>query len=89
MLNGTYNRSGSQTSKVRDRNSFTSELDMTLASLSVNKNTLQIDGGTGTFTLTGSVAGGGSFSYEGSITFLGNGMATITINGETYEIDLN
>ncbi len=88
-LNGTYSRSGNQTSKVRNQNSFTSELEMTLASLNVNKNTLQIDGGTGTFSLTGSVTGGGSFSYAGSITFLGNGMATITINGETYEIDLN
>lgn len=88
-LNGTYNRTGSQTSKVRDMNTFTSELDMNLSALTVNKNTLEIDGGTGTFTLVGNNTNGNSFSFEGSISFLGNGMATVTINGETYEIDLN
>ncbi len=88
-LNGTYNRSGSQTSKVRNMNSFTSDLEMTLTSLSVSKNTLEIESGTGTFTLTGNGTDGNSFSFEGSITFLGSGRATVTINGETYEFDLN
>ncbi len=88
-LNGTYVRDGSQTSQVRNRNSFTSQVNINIQSLNVNKNTLLIDSGTATFTLTGSGSNGQTFSYQGSIVFNGNGTATITINGETFEVDLN
>lgn len=87
-LQGSYTREGSQTSKVRDQNSFTSDLNVIITSLNVNKNTLRIDSGSATFTLTGSGTGGNSFSYEGTIIFNGNGAATITINGESFDIQL-
>lgn len=85
---GSYSREGSQTAKVRDQNSFNSDLDVIITSLNVNKSTLRIDSGTATFKLVGSGTEGNRFSYEGSIVFNGNGAATITINGETFEIQL-
>ncbi len=88
-LNGTYVRSGNQTSKVRNRSSFVSELTIGVENLAVSKNTLDIVSGAATFTLTGSVNGGSGFSRSGSIVFNGNGTATVTINGQTYEIDYN
>lgn len=89
-INGSYTREGSQTSTVRNRsNSFTSEVNINITSLNVNKSTFLIDSGTATFTLTGSSTNGQNFSYQGSIVFNGNGTATITINGETFEVSLN
>lgn len=87
-LSGAYTREGSQVSKVRNQNSFTSLVNITITSLNVNKNTLRIESGTATFTLTGSGTGGNQFSYEGTIIFNGNGAATVTINGETFDIQL-
>lgn len=88
-LNGTYTRNGSQTSLIRNQNSFTSELTMNISSLTVNKSTLRVDSGSATFLLTGNSTGGNSFRFEGTIVFSDNGTATVTINGQTYEIDLN
>ncbi|MFN7117669.1 MAG: hypothetical protein ACK4TA_12785 [Saprospiraceae bacterium] len=87
-LNGTYTREGSQTTTIRNQNSFTSQVNISVNSLSVNKNTLRIDSGTATFTLSGSGTDGNNFSYQGNIVFNGNGSATVTINGETFDIQL-
>lgn len=89
LIDGTYNSSGNQTSKVRNQTSFTSDLAITVSNLAVNKDSRKIDSGSGDFTLTGIGSGGSSFEFTGSITFHGNGMATITINGETFEVDLS
>ena len=88
-LSGSYVRSGNQTSKVRNRSSFVSELTISVNELAVSKSSLDIVSGAATFTLTGSVNGGSGFSYSGSIVFNGNGTATVTINGQAYVIDYN
>lgn len=89
LISGSYTRSGNQESKVRNMNSFTSEVDINLTNLEVSKETYEIESGEGTFVLTGETSTGATFSFEGSIVFLGNQMATLTINGTTYDIDLN
>jgi hypothetical protein len=85
-VSGTYVRNGSQQSKVRLRRSFTSVVSISLHNMAVNKTTRQITGGTATVSITGT--GSNSFYYNGSITFLGNNSATLTINGNTYTINL-
>ena len=87
-LDGSYTRNGSQTSKVRNQNVFTSTLVITSDALNVDKTTRHIVSGTASFTLTGSGTGGNSFSHEGSLEFLGNGEVVITINGHSHTIDL-
>jgi hypothetical protein len=88
VFNGNYHRSGTQESKVRNQTSFTSEIDFVLTDLKVGKLKRRINSGTATFTLTGESSTGQSYSLTGSIVFLGDGEAELTINGTTYPIDL-
>lgn len=88
VLDGVYTRQGSQTSKIRSQNTFTSDLEITVTDLNVDKGTRQIASGTAAFVLSGSGTGGNAFNYEGSLVFNGNGEAVITVNGHTHTIDL-
>ncbi|MBK8704283.1 MAG: hypothetical protein IPN33_12125 [Saprospiraceae bacterium] len=87
-LDGSYTRNGSQTSKVRDQNVFTSTLIITSDALNVNKTTRHIESGTASFTLSGSGTGGNNFFHQGSLQFNGNGEVVITVNGHTHTVDL-
>lgn len=90
ILNGSYSRQGSQTSKVRQQNSFTSSIEIAVAELNFSKADREIVSGSATFILTGSGTGGNvNFTHQGSIVFNGNGTATLTVNGNSYDIDLN
>lgn len=88
VYNGNYTRKGTQVSKVRNQLEFNTTLLFTTTDLSFSKSTKKIEGGTITFSFTGDVAEGDSSNYEGTITFQGNETATISMNGETYLIDL-
>lgn len=88
VASGTYTRSGSFMSKVRDQNAVESTLTLTFEDLTVNKSSYLIKGGTISVALTGSATDKGDFSYSASIVFNGDKSATITINGETYDVDL-
>jgi len=87
VLNGSYERNGSQSFKVRDKNSFTSLIRVEVTNLEVNKGSLQITSGTGEFRITGEDGNGNSFEVTGTIIFTGNQTATLTINGEVYELE--
>jgi hypothetical protein len=87
ILNGAYTRDGSQVSKIRNKNSFTSKIILNVNNLQVNKTTGQIASGTASVTITGSTSTGNSFSYGGTITFNGSNTATITLNnGTVYNV---
>jgi transcriptional regulator with PAS, ATPase and Fis domain len=79
-LNGTYTRNGSQTSKIRNQNSFTSKVTMNVSNLQVIKTTGQIASGSASVTITGDTSTGNTFSYGGTIVFNGAKTATITLN---------
>ncbi len=90
ILNGNYARTGTQSSKVRNMRTLTSSILVDIDNLHIDKGTQRISTGTGTFTLTGTVDGtSNTFSFAGNIAFNGNGTATLTINGQSYVIDLN
>jgi hypothetical protein len=87
VFNASYIRTGTQTSKVRNQLTFTSTIDIQSTNLTVDKSTQQITSGTATVSITGSASNGRSFSYSGTITFLGNKQATLVLgNGNTYTI---
>lgn len=88
VLNGDYSRSGSQTSKVRNENSLTSTVEMTVTNLSVDKGTRRIESGTADITVSGTSSTGHNFSFEAEVIFQGNGSAIVVVNGNSYEIDL-
>jgi len=85
-INGSYIRNGSQQSKVRLRRSFSSVIRINLYTVSFDKISREITGGTATVSITGT--GVNTFYYNGSITFNRNNTATLTINGTTYTINL-
>ena len=88
VINGSYERDGSQASKVRDMRSFTSDILFTLDDLNIDKGTRRITSGIASFSISGASSTGNSFSFEGDIVFNGDGSATFIINGEQYTIDL-
>ncbi|MFA6059487.1 MAG: hypothetical protein WC756_14870 [Taibaiella sp.] len=87
IFNGSYQRNGSQHSKVRNMRSFTSVINYTLNSLTVNKSTHTITSGSASVSINAS-SGSNNYTYIGSITFNGNGTATLLLNGTTYTIIL-
>jgi hypothetical protein len=87
VFNQTYTRNGSQASKVNQKRSFTSLISIVSSDIRISKSTLKILSGTGTVTVTGEGSGGKSFSYTGTITFLGGEKATLVVTGGgTYNI---
>ena len=88
VLNGTYKREGTQVSKVREQNSFSSTVELTVADLSVGKIKRRINSGSAILLISGQASNGESFSFSGTVEFLGDGAARVTINGEVYDIDL-
>ena len=87
LFSGSYSRQGSQESLVRDRN-FSSNIALTVPEIRVDKASRRISGGSAGLVFAGENTNGQSFSLEGSIDFLGNGLANVTVNGNTYEIEL-
>ncbi|GGH78668.1 hypothetical protein HNQ91_005288 [Filimonas zeae] len=81
-------RNGSQTSKVRNKNVFTSLLTLTGTDVAVSKQTLLVDSGTLAVTFTGSGTGGRSFAFAGKLVFKGNRTGVLTLNsGASYTIN--
>ncbi|PUZ21509.1 hypothetical protein GA0116948_110158 [Chitinophaga costaii] len=86
-LNTTYTRNGSQTSKIARNNSFSSKMSIESSNITVDKTSLKILSGEATIAISGSSTSGSSFSYSGTLTFLGNDKATLVLNsGTSYTI---
>jgi hypothetical protein len=88
VINGEYKRSGSFQSKVGNKASGHSNVDIVVTNLTLTKPGRRIASGSATISITGSTSKNGSFSYTGTIVFNGDGSATLTINGTVYSIDL-
>jgi len=88
VINGEYKRAGTFQSKVGNKTSGQSDIDIVASNLTITKSTRKIASGSATISITGSTTKNGSFSYTGTIVFNGDGAATLTINGSVYSIDL-
>jgi hypothetical protein len=88
IINGSYQRNGTQVSKVRNKNSFKSTINYTTTNINVDKTSHKIVSGSSTVNFVGTSSTGNQFTYNGTITFNGNDMATLVINGNTYTINL-
>lgn len=88
LVNGSYSRTGTFESRVRNKNTSTSTVLISLDEITVDKEGNEIVNGSASVSITGEVPGQGNFSLEGSIVFEGNDKATLTIDGTTYSIDL-
>lgn len=87
-IDGTYDRSGSFDSKIDTEASGSSNVDITVHNVLVNKSTKVIAGGTADATIQGQITGKGSYSFDAHIVFNGNGTANIVVSGKTYVTNL-
>jgi len=54
----------------------------------VDKSIRRIQSGTATLTMSGSVPRKGDYSFSGTVIFEGNDLASLTIEGKKYTINL-
>lgn len=91
-VNGTYTRNGQESSKVRTLLSYYAVMTFNIIGLTMNKSTQQITGGTATvgFIGVGTAPNYKTYSsyYTGYVQFNGDNTASITINGNAYNISL-
>lgn len=85
--NGTYGRNGEQTFKTEGIVTE-SNMDMFVTNLKIDKTTEEIMEGTAEVNVHGSTDSDESFDFEGEIVFKGNGKATLTVNGKTFQLSL-
>jgi hypothetical protein len=86
-LSGEYKRTGSFTQKTGNMYKGSSNVDIVLSSLTIPKTGGTIASGSANFTLSGSTTNG-SFNFNGTITFIGNNQANLTLNGTVYAVNL-
>ncbi|QLG45374.1 hypothetical protein [Costertonia aggregata] len=89
VYNSSFVREGTQTTRIASRTkNFDSTLSIESNAVAIDKDTRELLGGSATFSLQGTLGSGETFSYAGTITFKGNGAATININGNTYNVQI-
>ncbi|HWZ04254.1 MAG TPA: hypothetical protein VNX40_11635 [Mucilaginibacter sp.] len=86
-LNGSLNSNGSYQYNTGTKRSGTEVFDYTLTSVIFSPAAADIVSGTATFNTSGS-GPKGVWNYQGTITFLGNHMAKVVINGKSYTVNL-
>jgi hypothetical protein len=86
-INEAYTRSGTQQSTVRFQRSFQSTISINSTNIVVDKASGKISSGSATVSFAGSASGGYSTTRGGTISFLGAGQATLTLdNGSVFNI---
>ena len=88
VVNGEYKRAGSFQSKIGNKASGNSNIDIVGTNITLSKPDRKIISGNATISITGTGPKGASFSYTGTIVFNGDGTATLTINSTAYTINL-
>ncbi|MBC7401168.1 MAG: hypothetical protein H7289_14610 [Mucilaginibacter sp.] len=87
VVNGTYNRKGTFTSKVGGKASGSSNVTITATNVLLSKPGREIVSGSATITISGTAAAG-TFNYTGILAFKGGNQATLTVGTTIYLINL-
>ncbi len=88
VLNGEYNRTGSQDYTLANAKEFDSKTSVIVKNINLNKVTAEILSGTASVNLE-VIYMSKAYKFSGNIVFNGNDSATITVNGATYTIQLD
>jgi hypothetical protein len=86
IWNGMLTRTGVHTSKLRQKNTFTTTVDIVPNDVVVSKTWYKIVSGTATVAINCTSSDGKEYNYSGSLVFNGDNTATLTLNGHTYTI---
>lgn len=87
-MSGLYKRNGSFEIKTGEKKAGSSNIEITLTQINVDKQTHKIIGGSATFLLSGSASNKGTFKYEGSVEFKGSDSAELKIKGDVFVMNL-
>jgi hypothetical protein len=86
-FNSNYTRTGTTTSKIGNKNTFDHTLTIMSSNIVYDKTTKEIVSGTATVSVKVTSTSGNSWSYGGTLTFLGNKTAKLVLNsGTVYNI---
>lgn len=86
-ITGIYNRYGTQASKVRNKAGFSSTITFSTTALLIDKSTKRVSG-TAALIIYGTSSTGSIYSFNGTVTFLGNQQATLVIGSKSYTLNL-
>ncbi|MEM7513071.1 MAG: hypothetical protein AAF388_19235 [Bacteroidota bacterium] len=87
-LNGTYSRIGTFESKIFRQSTTNATANFVLDGLVLDLPTESIISGTATYTLAGTGPQGNPYNFEGTVTFIGQGKATVVVQGRSFMVDL-
>jgi len=87
ILNGESERTGTAELKIGDQAEIISTSDIVYNNITVDKETLEITGGSLDWAITGTIDED-SFTYNATVVYQGDGKALININGHKYSIDI-
>lgn len=88
VVNGEYKSSGTFKLRPDSTNTGSASIDIVVKNLTVAKTTQVVASGTATVIVTGTTVKKGDFTYNGTVTFTGNYMASLALNGSNYTINL-
>ncbi|RFM29937.1 hypothetical protein [Deminuibacter soli] len=80
-MDATYERFGTHTSHLRNKNTFNGHTTITAKALPVSKITGEIESGTAAVTFTGAGTGGTKVNLTGTLTFTGNKKGVLVLGG--------
>ncbi|PHN05266.1 hypothetical protein [Flavilitoribacter nigricans] len=83
-LNGTYERTGRQISKILQKQTYETTLFLNFKNLVVEPQRMESRHGSATFEISGSTVGGRTFFFSGEIEFPDNGATEVTLGSRTY-----
>lgn len=86
-MTGSLSSAGSYTLLTGSKASGSTSFNYNLTSLVIDPTIPEVLSGSATFTTNGS-GPNGVWNYSGTITFLGNHTATVTISGKAYTVNL-
>ena len=86
-LNGSLSSNGSYQYNTGTKRSGTEVFDYTLSQLIISPTLGDVVSGSATFNTSGT-GPRGVWSYSGTMVFLGDHLATVTINGKVYHVNL-
>jgi hypothetical protein len=87
-LNGTYRRMGTQTFRIGETKQFTTTIEGIISDVTIDRSTKRVTGGTVVVGVTTQRNDGSAITLNGTLTFLGNRLATLVINGKTFNLNL-
>ena len=89
IVNGQSGRDGVFAMKIGNKNSINGTVTTTITSFKINKTSGILESGTATIAVAGNTSAGRSFGFTGTLIYQGNYNASLTINSQIFNVNIN